>query len=578
MPDCKQSIYFKIFLNNTIVIVTIVGILSVFFYGSIVNEVKDNRLYINKKLTEDTANYIKNIESNNRYINRYLYQANSELMDLIHYLKLEEEDYLKYRLDEYTKSNKNIYYGLDYFVSKTYESSENVVNIGVYSYLQNRYTQFDKTGRNKKYDLNEYSETIDQKKLDYKNNRITLIQAIKDPVELQNLGELIISYTLEPIDRYLLYNTDHEMIILDSNYYVVYDSAGDLEGKPYPYIKEGIIKQNELEDLTDSYINVEHLQDGYTVIGLINKNKALHVSLPIRMTFFFLILLLVIVGELSVYFKLNNLDKRMRNILDGMNDVVQGRFNVTIEEKGSYDDELSIITQSFNKMCHELGNYIEKSYLAEIKQKDAEMKALQSQINPHFLYNTLESIRMKAICNGDREVGKMLQNLAIIFRSQIKENNVITIAKELHYCKKYMELFSFRYENNFRFTIVCDEMYLSKSILKFTLQPIIENYFVHGIRLEDTDNYIEVKVTGSAFYIEITIEDNGCGMTNQKIEEMNNRLETCQYEGQSMGVINVHERLVMTYGKAYGIKVMANEPKGLKVSVTIPNREEKEDV
>lgn len=96
-----------------------------------------------------------------------------------------------------------------------------------------------------------------------------------------------------------------------------------------------------------------------------------------------------------------------------------------------------------------------KSYLAEIEQQNAEMQALQSQINPHFLYNTLEAIRMKAICNGDREVGKMLYSLAVTFRSQLKEADVITLMQEMHYCKKYLELFEYRYQGKFRSSVEC---------------------------------------------------------------------------------------------------------------------------
>lgn len=134
--------------------------------------------------------------------------------------------------------------------------------------------------------------------------------------------------------------------------------------------------------------------------------------------------------------------------------------------------------------------------------------ALQSQINPHFLYNTLESIRMKAICNGDIEVGRMLYILAFLFRNQLKENDIIPIKNEINYCQKYLEIFKFRYEEKFEFTINCPEEILDKQIIKFTLQPLIENYFVHAIKLENNDNRISINIKEKNNKIIIEIEDN----------------------------------------------------------------------
>lgn len=178
-----------------------------------------------------------------------------------------------------------------------------------------------------------------------------------------------------------------------------------------------------------------------------------------------------------------------------------------------------MIACHFNEMCEKLDLYIQKSYLAEIEQKNAEMAALQSQINPHFLYNTLEAIRMKAICNGDSEVGKMLYSMAVTFRSQLKEADIITLAQELHYCKKYLELFEYRYPKQFKSSVDCPLEYMQVPIIKFVLQPIIENYFIHGIRMRDNDNFIRIMVEKKQCGYEITVEDNGRGMSKEELGE-----------------------------------------------------------
>ena len=137
-----------------------------------------------------------------------------------------------------------------------------------------------------------------------------------------------------------------------------------------------------------------------------------------------------------------------------MNQVTTGDLSVRLkyQKKG---DELDMISENFNEMCSRLQLYIQKSYLAEIERKNAQMQALQSQINPHFLYNTLEAIRMKAICNGEREVGKMLYSMVTLFRSQLKEADVITLGQELDYCKQYLELFEYRYQGQFQSKVEC---------------------------------------------------------------------------------------------------------------------------
>ncbi|MGL5479585.1 MAG: sensor histidine kinase, partial [Clostridium sp.] len=238
------------------------------------------------------------------------------------------------------------------------------------------------------------------------------------------------------------------------------------------------------------------------------------------------------------------------------------------------NDEIKYISKNFNDMCKELNENIEKSYRAELNQKKAEMVALQNQINPHFLYNTLEGIRMKAICNGDREVSKMLYTLAFLFRKQVKDKSVILLKDELEYCTKYIEIFKFRYEDSFDFEIDCDEEVLNNEVVKFTLQPIIENYFVHGIRLDREDNLLKIDIKRYGENILISVIDNGNGISDEKLEELNNSLRNRTYKGKSIGLTNANERIVIAYGEEYGIGFEKNKGQGVMVVVKLPFREE----
>ena len=260
-----------------------------------------------------------------------------------------------------------------------------------------------------------------------------------------------------------------------------------------------------------------------------------------------------------------------------MNQVQTGNLKVQLPEN-EHGDELDMISRHFNLMCQELESYIRKSYLAEIEQQNAEMQALQSQINPHFLYNTLEAIRMKAICNGDREVGKMLYSLAVTFRSQLKEADVITLMQEMHYCKKYLELFEYRYQGKFHSSVECGPELSNIPVIKFILQPIIENYFIHGIRMEENDNEINIYARRAGEDLFIHVEDNGRGMPEKDMESKNRELANNEMDTRkSIGVTNVNRRLKAAYGDTCGVFLTANHPRGMHVILKVKVKERETD-
>nr|WP_274601613.1 sensor histidine kinase [Clostridium rhizosphaerae] len=289
-----------------------------------------------------------------------------------------------------------------------------------------------------------------------------------------------------------------------------------------------------------------------------------------------LAIILIIIAEAIVFVKIDSLSKRVNGITEAMKSVQEGNFKIEIKT-GSEDDEFSMISKSFNDMCRQLNEYISRVYLSEIKQKNAEMLALQSQINPHFLYNTLESIRMKAVSIGEKDLGKMLYNLSALYRNMIKGKTFITIEQELEHCKMYLDLFKFRYEGKFNYCIDVSEELYSKEIIKFSLQPIIENFIVHGINLDRDDNYIVIYSEKDGQDAVIFIEDNGMGIEAEKVKSLNEKMENIE-TGDSIGLLNVNERIRLTYGEEYGLVVKGRKFMGTVVSIRIPIREVNSDV
>ncbi|MDT2237568.1 histidine kinase [Paenibacillus larvae] len=136
--------------------------------------------------------------------------------------------------------------------------------------------------------------------------------------------------------------------------------------------------------------------------------------------------------------------------------------------------------------------YIDRVYRSELKQKDTELIAFQSQINPHFLYNTLEAIRMRALSQGARDVGDMIYILATLFRNSVKKKTIVTMEDEIQHCKIYLDLFRIRYQNRLDYDIDIPDELLQYRLIKLLIQPAIENYVVHGFLPERDDNLIRI--------------------------------------------------------------------------------------
>lgn len=172
----------------------------------------------------------------------------------------------------------------------------------------------------------------------------------------------------------------------------------------------------------------------------------------------------------------------------------------------------------------------------------------------------------------------MLYSMAVTFRSQLKEADVITLAQELHYSKKYMELFEYRYPKQFQSGVDCPLEYMQVPIIKFVLQPIIENYFIHGIRMRDSDNFIKITVEKRDGDFAIIVEDNGRGMTEEEIAEKNRQLRENKIDKtKSIGIANVNRRIKAVYGSRYGLQLESVKTGGLRVILTYRPQEGESD-
>jgi two-component system sensor histidine kinase YesM len=314
-------------------------------------------------------------------------------------------------------------------------------------------------------------------------------------------------------------------------------------------------------------------EGGYTVIGEVPRSDIAVSFRTMRNTIVIISLICIMVAILIPSLFIRSFARRTKNIIVFMRKVKNGDFNARIHD--FREDELGQISKSFNSMLDELNEYIDRVYKAEINQKQTELAALQARVNPHFLYNTLEVIRMRAFSQGANDAAEMIYSLSVLFKSLVLRQENYTLHNELEACQQYLELFRIRYKNKFSYEIVCPPELRSVKVMKLSLQPIIENYIVHGIRSDRNDNLLTIRIRQQTGNILAVIEDNGKGIEAEALVGIRQRLDETDESDGSFGIRSVQARLNLLYGKPYGMDLESIPEVGTKVTILFPDTRER---
>ncbi len=557
----SKRLYKKLFRFYTGLLVAVILIMTVYFLSLVRNQVLAAQEADAKSLLQEVAYILERDAGSVSYIQADLYKSPQEMWDLIHYLTDNQEEYLRYRLDHFPASSGGSYKGCESFFKDAMEMNEYLVRIEVIGYEKKELTAYSASRTNAGTPVSQdyIQRILEGRESLAREGEFSFLKEFKNPATYETLGCIIYTFQTGQIDTARELYADSHLLLYYQNGETVYDTDG-ISASRRLLVQRSADPGRELE----AYVYKQE-EGAYTVLSYIPKKTAGNISIQITLLIALIAFGILVLGTLLIRNNLRGLTRRVDRIVAGMQEVTTGNLQVKLPSS-HMGDELDLISENFNEMCRQLELYIRKSYLAEIEQKNAEMAALQSQINPHFLYNTLEAIRMKAICNGDREVGKMLYSMAVMFRSQIKEADIITIAQELHYTKKYLELFEFRYQGKFTARVECPDELMELPVIKFILQPVIENYFVHGIRMEEADNSLHISVCRQGEDVWILVDDNGKGMSVEEMAQKTRELERNQMEkgtqkNRSIGLANVNLRLKAAYGDAYGV-FLEKSPEG----------------
>ena len=238
------------------------------------------------------------------------------------------------------------------------------------------------------------------------------------------------------------------------------------------------------------------------------------------------------------------------------------------------DNEIGSLTRSFNVMTHRIRELMEQNVKEQEQKRKIELKALQSQINPHFLYNTLDSIIWMAEGKKNEEVVIMTASLARLLRQSISnEDELVTVGQEIEYVRSYLTIQKMRYKDKLEFEIKADPSITQVPIIRLVLQPLVENAIYHGLKYKDSKGLLTVHgyMKGENAVIDIT--DDGVGMDEETLKHIYDKHKV-NYRSNGVGVYNVQQRLVLYYGKDYGIIYHSEKGKGTTASVVIPGIQE----
>ena len=235
-------------------------------------------------------------------------------------------------------------------------------------------------------------------------------------------------------------------------------------------------------------------------------------------------------------------------------------------------DEIGELGKNFNEMLDQMEELREKESRANLLLSQAEYKALQAQINPHFLYNTLETMSSIAEIRGCPEVSMLSQSLSNIFRYSLNmKDQMSTVAQEINHLKNYCYVMSVRMQDNIEYIYDIDESLLKEKIPRISIQPLVENALNHGLRNKRGEKKVQIQIKRKEENVVISVRDNGMGMDAAKINENLQKNEMIQTEkGNSVGLYNINARIKILYGDQYGIHVESVQGEGSSVFIVLP--------
>ncbi|TFE28615.1 sensor histidine kinase [Cohnella luojiensis] len=582
----NRSISTKIVWSSVLISLIPLLVLSYLFYRSSTSSLEktmfrssdQNAAYLSKDLDE----YFRNISTSalqvyayDRITNLMAHGANYNDAEII-YVKQSLENYYRLVLNKNKDIIKMMIYGKDDTLRDSWSRA------GSYDAIK-----FERSIPNYKEMLN----------LPFQENRMftysdkTLGQdffvyalTIYDPFYKKKYGSLVFYIQMKDFLKTMEANNRSPNVITlqNGNGDTFYQTNDKYESAVEPFRHPGAWANNNPRDVAftrnqDLFMGTSYLDNSNIGLTIIypnpelaqNRKNTLLLSVCVLAVVMLIIFLFSLLAQRFITKPIQLLGKAMKAVR-------KGNFHVTLKPY-RYRDDLSELARNFNFMTDKIRELIELDYQMQLRNKEAQILALQMQINPHFLYNTLQTIGGKAVLIGDYEIHEMCRALGDMFRYSFYEGNMeSTIGQELAHVNNYLYIQQFRFEESLQTEFDVQNDLMDHSIVRFVLQPIIENVIVHAMDKQDNRQLlISISAVRHGEYVFIEIRDNGMGMETDKLASLRSNLEHKSLEvfsGVSIGLKNVHERIRLVYGAPHGLAVESAPGKGTTIKLKIPYR------
>ncbi len=393
-----------------------------------------------------------------------------------------------------------------------------------------------------------------------------LVRSLNDLETGVTLAYLMIIFDTDAIYAKLMENAlkGAKVDLIDSNGYIVMSLERSRIGKKAAYTPDNERTASFRSSITGFTSHIS-IPDSY-------------LNNPLRsvLSFLFPLSLIVILGSFIIAaFMFSNVLKPIERLIAAMKRVDQGNLDINLKEKPN-SIEVETLFNNFNHMFVEIRNLTQTVIDEKLLYKNAQMAALQYQINPHFLYNTLQTMEAIGQVNRVQEIQVMAKSLGNLFRYNIKGSNVVSLSEELEQVETYLKIEKIRFRNRLDYQVVSTDEARQCRILKFILQPIVENCIVHGMKGYKNGGHIALETYVEEGVLIIKVYNSGAPIGAERLASLNGSLNEISRNGtplkisDAIGLINVHSRLINSFGNKYGVSIEYSDERGTCVRLTIP--------
>ncbi|MEX1029723.1 MAG: sensor histidine kinase [Paenibacillaceae bacterium] len=432
----------------------------------------------------------------------------------------------------------------------------------------------------------------------YKDDEvISVVRAILDPDTQITKGVILIDLKLRVVAE-----TIKDVRLGKSGFLMVIDSQGKSIYTPASPLVDGIQKQWFADQMSGDFsreIDGQRLEfiyrkssfTNWTTVGVFSTDEAVSEVQEIRFYLISFIFLVTFLGVTASFYLAYSISRPIQRLMNSMQTAESG--DLTIRHMGVRLDEIGMLGRSFNAMLTQIVKLISLVEAKERQKKEAELRTLHANIKPHFLYNTLDTIQWMARKNGANDVSEMVDSLAKLFRIGLSNgHDAILLTDEVEHVISYLKIQETRYRDKLTFDIQIDPAVEKLLLLKLILQPIVENAIYHGIKERRGPGHIQISISLEKEYVMIKIADDGLGMTQETVDALNDKLSHTLNEIQQQsttedsdqeqiaprvnrmiggyGIMNVHTRIVLSFGERYGVSIQSQEGKGTIVTIIHP--------